>query len=186
MTRKPVKARALQASPARVSRPVREPCRVETILREVASIRRVLGDCDKYRHAAFPGMTCGVTEVSIRPTLQRRERALEQLALTLSATSEVGAVFQLMLAYNASALDDEIERACGDGPASETHRHTLMSRMESIQNATFSALVVLVRKVNDPDLKLVWKPFLACDAGDEERAGAAASAVVRAAERVTA
>jgi len=153
-------------------------------LDETANIQRVLDDVDLYRNLAYPKFSCGVTEKGMRPNLVRRMRALEALAITMSATSEVGAVWQLLLSYNLGAFDDLIGRVTDNNhPARGTHTYDLEERRDMIMNTAFSAAYVLVKKLNHPDLNMLWQSYLACDDGVEEREGAATDAVLAAAAK---
>lgn len=158
-----------------------QQCRVESLLREVASIDRAMGNLDGAIRSAYPRQRCNVTPRGVSPVLQQRRTALERLAQTLTAESEVGAVWQMLLARSATCIDDMIDEAVSRMPegVQDTYRDKILGRMDIIQNNLFAAAHVLVAKLDDPDLNLVWKRHWSADNQKiEDRPGAVASKVV--------
>lgn len=160
-------------------------CPVAGLLREVANAHRALTDLDASRRRAFRDK-CGVTALGMRPMMNQRIRACEHLASTMSATSEVGAVWQTLLAYS-RAYDTAARLEENKWSWSDLNSEValdLKSRVEVdldlARNCLFSAGHVMAARLNHPDLNVVWATYQACLLNEEEREGACVSGVIAA------
>lgn len=180
------KPHASNGNPAQAS--IERRCPVVAVLRDVASAMRATGDLDLYRNKAFRGFTCGVTALGLRPMVHQRIRAMERLAMTMSATSEVGACWQMLLGYQEAChvqgvLEDEpwewIDIKTTD--LSLRLKNDLQAAQQRLRNCLFSSAYILVRRLNDPDLNQIWESHCACMSDEEEREGACVSGVIAAA-----
>jgi len=183
--RKTTKPHRTNGNPAQAS--IEARCPAARILRDVAAAHRALADLDTYRQKAF-GFSCGVTALGLAPAIHDRIKALKSLALTVSAKSSVGAVWQSMLAYDrvfnvGHVLEDRASLRNGGEGCTDAHLEVVEHLEQDIRgakNALFSSAFVMVRQLGDPDLTYMWQRYLACP-GEEEREGACTSGVIAAA-----